>query len=106
MARLTRKAIIAAVAKRTGLKPQYIDLQKANESDGGTYYWTGYAGSIFSEANSHIQKLNDWDLERWVDDAEHKIEESRPYGWETDEFSGKDMNKYIESMSWEVEFDD
>ncbi len=97
MAQLTRKRILEAATKATGLKLTYIELFKANESDGGTYYWGGLAASYFSESNTHIQKLSDWPLERWICELTESIAEARPSDCLTETFTGFDMNNYIES---------
>lgn len=97
MARLTCNSIIKAACEETGLKSEYIELFKAKESDGGTYYWRGSASYLFTESNTHTQKLSDWPLERWIEDLKGKISDARPSDWQAESFTGLDMNKQIES---------
>ncbi len=102
--RLTRAIIIKSVCEKTGLKVEYIGLEKALESDGGTYYWSGKVAACMSaECNTHVQRLNDWSLERWVESLEGKIQESRPWDYPLEIYTGADLNKYIESIDWTLE---
>ncbi|MDN3661133.1 hypothetical protein [Vibrio agarivorans] len=92
--RLTVKRIIATVAERTGINPEYIDL--INTSDG--YVWAGKCGSVFTEMST-FNKLSDVSLERWVEDFEYRVNQ------EINRLEFDDLNSYIESIDWSVDYE-
>lgn len=93
--RLTVKSITKAVAERTGVKPEYIELYRATD-DGQYYYWGGKAGSCFL-GQMTFSRINSVTLERWIEDFEYRVKESlNDTGNEYATF-----NEYIESHHWD-----
>lgn len=88
-ANLTKKQILAAVAARTGINIEYIDLTKSD----GEWFWGGKAGCCFSSMAT-FAKLNDVSLSRWVEDFEWRVSE-------TSSSLGMGLNDYIETIDWE-----
>ncbi|HGS5694416.1 TPA: hypothetical protein ACMDWD_003361 [Vibrio cholerae] len=88
---LTKKMIIKAAIKSTGIRLEYIELVKFE----GEYHWGGKAGAVFDEMNTYYKKLDDVPLERWINDLESKIASVL----ETSNF--KHINDYIESVDWD-----
>lgn len=89
---VTKKQIIAAAAKSTGVNEEYIELIKGD----GYWCWAGKSGSYFDECAT-FQRLNDATLQRWADDFKYKVEralEGSPQG---------SFNELIESINWDVE---
>lgn len=72
MARVTIKAIIDAIVKKYGVKREYIGLDK----DGDIYYWHGEFSLLLrdSENCTHLTRLSDWSVERWVDEFDGRVE--------------------------------
>ncbi len=100
--RLTVNTIIKAVCDATGLNPEYIELFKALESDGGTYYWGGKAAACFTEANTYCRRLDDSSIQDWIRGLEIKIQDCRPWDYPLETYTGADLNKHIESIDWDV----
>lgn len=91
---ITSKKVIAAAAKFTGVKPEYIELIK----DEGFWYWGGKAGSLFDSCMTY-NNLNDVSLERWAEDFESRVQTCLL------SFNAKTMNDLIEEIDWNIEYD-
>lgn len=67
MTKVTKKGIISAVKAKTGYNVALV-------KNDGFYYWSGESTSSFSEANTFMNVLSDWDIDSWVEDFESKLE--------------------------------
>ncbi|GAA5214926.1 hypothetical protein ACFSJ3_01005 [Corallincola platygyrae] len=68
MPRITRKAILEAVASETGLGEAEFDLVKVGKG----YAWTGSAAESFDDAQTGVATLSEWTLENWVADFKQR----------------------------------
>jgi len=96
MARLMAKNIVLAAAKASGVDPRQMELY----FDRGLsiWYWGGNAAIAIDHTCTHMGKLNDWTLERWVED----------WAWEVREFEKDNKTtvaEYLKSINWEVDFE-
>lgn len=91
--KLSKKKIIEVVSKETGVLVSDIGLFK----DSGSYYWSGKAGACFSDCCVYINNLEQFSLDRWVDDFKDKEKETLRYS------DYKTLADYIKSIDWNVE---
>lgn len=92
--RVTRKAILNAVCTEFNIKPEYIEMERFD----GAYCWSGKLAACFDSTEA-INKLTDWSIERWKDDFALRLESI-----ELGDFP--DYNAYVESLDWDVEYED
>jgi hypothetical protein len=94
MGKLSKKIIIGAVKKETGLTE--FDLAKFD----GEYYWVGKIGSLFSESSTHYRTLNhpNVSLSRWVADFVNRVKE-------VEQEHATDIKSVIKKIDWNVEFE-
>ncbi|MCG9575408.1 hypothetical protein L1D14_04075 [Vibrio tubiashii] len=92
MARVTVNRILDAFCAKYGLKREYIEMIKSE----GTYHLCGKFAAVMSkrEMNTHMVRLNDWTLERWLENFDSIIEAE---GWQD-----TDLNTMIETIEWTV----
>lgn len=71
MARLTRNIICDAIAKKYNVERKFISMDRFE----GTYHWCGEFSVLLGETemNTHVVKLNDLTLERWLSDFDHRV---------------------------------
>ncbi|HHJ3076824.1 TPA: hypothetical protein ACPVZG_000620 [Vibrio parahaemolyticus] len=91
MKKVSKNLILAQITKVTGIKYEYIGLEKF----GNEYYWCGKAAATFDETNTYLTNLRDVPLERWVQDFQSKVEETL----RNSEYNH--INDYIESIDWD-----
>ena len=103
VARLTIKLIENTISKLTGIKVEYIKLSRFD----GEYTWGGKSGVCFSEMTTHYSTLGN--LERFIDSYTYALSEwdLEINGQENRNLlaMGSDMNSYIESIDWDVDYE-
>jgi hypothetical protein len=93
--KLTARKICDAAAKRHNLDPEWVDLSR----DQGTWYWGGKAACVFDSSMVSYINLNDWPIERWLEDFDSHVSE-----WQENPFnSDRTLREYINSITWELE---
>ncbi|EOG7744604.1 hypothetical protein ACP6H7_25035 [Vibrio harveyi] len=91
MARLTVNLILKTISEKHGIKREYLEMVRS--SDG--YYFSGKFPCILSaELCTHIERLSDWDLERWVEHFDSMVEK--------EDFESTDYNAMVESIDWSL----
>ncbi len=91
MARLTVNLILKTISEKHGIKREYLEMLRSSEG----YYFSGKFPCLLSaELCTHIEKLSDWDLERWVDHFDGMVE--------GEGFSSTDYNAMVESIDWSL----
>jgi hypothetical protein len=91
-ARVTINRIIKAVKAETGLS---VEMDKFE----GIYYWCGEVASVLameSENCTHMTRLNDWTLERWVESFVYMVKvfedaNNKTVQQQVDQFDWKDL---------------
>jgi len=94
MTKLTAKKICDTIAKRHNLKPEWVELFRSE----GTWYWGGKAATVFNSSMVAHMKLNDWALDRWVEDFNGHLEE-----WQS--YQDKPLHEYLEGVEWGLKAD-
>lgn len=104
--RLTRKVIVDAVCANTGVKPEYVSLERFSDGDAPCYVWTGKAGACFLGAETY-STLNAVSFDRWIDDFNGRLKEwyaSREHDTNADiKVIGARFNEHIAAIDWVVE---
>lgn len=91
MARLTVNLILKTISEKHGIKREYLEMVRF--SDG--YYFSGkFPCSLSAELCTHIKRLSDWDLERWVEHFDSMVEK--------EDFESTDYNAMVESIDWSL----
>lgn len=89
--RVSKQMILSAVCERFKINPEYIGMDKSE----GEYYWTGKLACLFHGTCTHIAKLNDLTLERWVELFEYELYRAG--------LLDKDINQHVESIDWDID---
>lgn len=97
-ARLTRAIICDTIAKDTGVKREYIELELYHEG-GPQYYWSGKAGAVFDQSGT-FTKIKGISLARWVDDFKGRVDRVMS---QSNMSQHPDFNTYIESIDWSTD---
>ncbi|MGL6123988.1 MAG: hypothetical protein ACRC1W_13470 [Shewanella sp.] len=95
MAKLTMKAIMAAIIGKTGIKPEYLEMARARDG----FYFEGKVGAVFAGGWVDVPTLNAMSLDQWVAVFESMLAE-----WQADS-NEADINAYIESINWAVVYE-
>ena len=93
MARVTMNLICDAIAKKYNVDRKFLSMDKFE----GTYHWNGELSCLLSatEMNTHIVRLNDWTLERWIESFDYRIEQEQEQGNLLYERDLADLNQII-----------
>lgn len=94
MPRLLAKNIAEAAAKKSGIDPRQLELY----FDTGLkiWYWGGNAAIAIDHTCTHMVKLNDWSLERWIEDWVYEVREFEKVEKTT-------LTEYLESIDWNID---
>ncbi|PAS33391.1 hypothetical protein CGT72_10010 [Vibrio cholerae] len=92
MARITVNLILKTISEKHGIKREYLDMLRTSEG----YYFSGKFPCLLSaELCTHIEKLSDWSLERWVQHFDSLVA--------SEAFTSTDYNSMVEAIDWNVE---
>lgn len=95
--KLTKNIICKSVADKYNLSIDYVELQRFEN----IWYWGGKAGSCFIGREAGHMSLNNWNLERWVEDFDMRVEECLDNLYS---FDGS-FKEYIDRINWSVEYE-
>jgi hypothetical protein len=90
--RVTKKSITDAIKKKYDVD---VEMDKCE----GIYYWCGDCTMLFDGSCTHMNRLSDWSVERWVEDFGSYVEDAmETYGDDCKTFR-EAVDKFIENMN-------